>query len=387
MRVAGPAGRRILVLGGYGNTGFRIADLMLERTESRITLAARNTQKLESARQTLTEKYDPDRISVRTVDASRYESLERAFREVALVVIASSTARYAETVASAALAAGVDYLDVQYSTRKVRTLKSLEERIEKSGRCFITDGGFHPGLPAALVRYGARYFDVLETAIVGSVIKEDWRRLSVGISTQVEFVEEMLDYETTVYQNGAWKKASVWSTRDFVTMNFSLNRDEGIRFGTHRCAPMFLEEMGSLPADYPSLKDTGFYITGFNGFVDYFVLPFAIVMLRLFPKRASRPMARLVYRSLKAVSHPPFGLILKLEASGIKNGEPRMVEIALYHPDGYWFTAIPVVACLLQYLDGSIRKPGLWTMGNLVEPRRLMEDMERMGVRKVGRNA
>jgi saccharopine dehydrogenase (NAD+, L-lysine-forming) len=35
---------------------------------------------------------------------------------------------------------------------------------------------------------------------------------------------------------------------------------------------------------------------------------------------------------------------------------------------------------MLQYLDGSIAKPGLWIMGHVVNPPRLMEDMKRMGV-------
>ena len=48
--------------------------------------------------------------------------------------------------------------------------------------------------------------------------------------------------------------------------------------------------------------------------------------------------------------------------------------------NGYAFTAIPAAACLLQYLDGSIRKPGLWLQGIVVEPDRLMVDMERMGI-------
>ena len=51
-----------------------------------------------------------------------------------------------------------------------------------------------------------------------------------------------------------------------------------------------------------------------------------------------------------------------------------------FHKDAYMFTAIPVTACLLQYIDGSIRKPGLWTQANIVEPNRLIKDMERMGV-------
>ncbi|MDH3367892.1 MAG: hypothetical protein OEO17_08610, partial [Gemmatimonadota bacterium] len=39
----------------------------------------------------------------------------------------------------------------------------------------------------------------------------------------------------------------------------------------------------------------------------------------------------------------------------------------------------PAVAALLQYLDGSIRKPGLWQQALVVEPRRFMADLERLG--------
>jgi len=57
----------------------------------------------------------------------------------------------------------------------------------------------------------------------------------------------------------------------------------------------------------------------------------------------------------------------------------RRLKTALYHRDDYIFTAIPVVAMLKQLLDGA-RKPGLWMMGHLAEPTRLLEDCERMGI-------
>jgi saccharopine dehydrogenase (NAD+, L-lysine-forming) len=72
--------------------------------------------------------------------------------------------------------------------------------------------------------------------------------------------------------------------------------------------------------------------------------------------------------------------MLKVEARGQHVGEPKSINLTVFHPDGYMFTAIPVVACLLQYLDGSIRKPGLWFQANVVDPDRLMADMENMGV-------
>jgi hypothetical protein len=52
----------------------------------------------------------------------------------------------------------------------------------------------------------------------------------------------------------------------------------------------------------------------------------------------------------------------------------------LSHKDSYMFTAIPLVACLKQYIDGSARRSGLHYMGHLVDSRRLVADMEKMGM-------
>jgi len=64
----------------------------------------------------------------------------------------------------------------------------------------------------------------------------------------------------------------------------------------------------------------------------------------------------------------------------MKEGTNKTLKIQLSHPDGYVLTAVPSVACLLQYLDGTIKKPGLWLQANLVEPTRLLQDIPKMGV-------
>jgi saccharopine dehydrogenase (NAD+, L-lysine-forming) len=54
--------------------------------------------------------------------------------------------------------------------------------------------------------------------------------------------------------------------------------------------------------------------------------------------------------------------------------------MSLFHPDGYELTAIPVVASILQWLDGSARKPGLFWQALFVDPERFITDINRMGV-------
>jgi saccharopine dehydrogenase-like NADP-dependent oxidoreductase len=340
----------------------------------------RNLARAESLAAQLNRDFKGDRVVGMRVDASQPACLARAFEGVDFVIVASSTTGYTQQVAFAALAAGIDYLDVQFSREKLRVLRSLQNEIEQAKRCFITEAGFHPGLPAALVRYVSQCFDQLHVARVASVIKIDWRNVFLSPSTAEEFVKEMMEYECLFYKGGVWRKARWAGMMDYRTFDF------GGVFGEQYAVPMMLEEMRAIPDMFPSIRETGFYIGGFNWFVDWLVLPFAMVALRISPNRAVKPMSRLMDWGLKAFARPPYGVILRVEARGEKKGRDTEANISLSHQDGYMFTAIPVVAYMLQYLEGRIRKPGLWMMGHLVDPDRLVLDMQRMGIKMSGPN-
>ena len=151
-----------------------------------------------------------------------------------------------------------------------------------------------------------------------------------------ELVEEFKDYQSLFYKDGNWQKAKM---RDMPKIDF------GEQFGQKLCYPMFLEEMGSIPELYPSIKETGFYIAGFNWFVDWIVSPLMMFTLKIFPQKGVKPMAKLMHWGIKTFSKPPYGVVLKIEAEGEKDGAKKKMEVLAFHEDGYQFTAIPVVAC------------------------------------------
>jgi saccharopine dehydrogenase (NAD+, L-lysine-forming) len=366
--------KSILILGGYGNTGRLLAEYLLQETNAQVVIAGRRLEKARGMADHFNTKFEGHRVTYRYADASEQAGLRASFTQVDGVIVASSTSAFVRQVATAALEAGIDYLDVQYSAHKMAVLQAMAPQIEAADCCFVTDGGFHPGLPAALIRYVAPCFDVLEEARVGSVIKLNWSGLDVGQATMAEFIGEFMDFQMLAFRHGRWQQTGLLSMLKPLTMDF------GREFGRQYAVPMFLEEMRAIPELVPGIRETGFYVGGFNWFTDWLVSPLVMLGLKLAPRRALRPLARLFRWSLNSFSRPPYGTMLKVEARGQKDGQAKAIDLTLYHPDGYVFTAVPVVATLLQLLDGSARKPGLHLQAHIVEPQRLMRDIARLGI-------
>jgi len=361
--------KTILILGGYGATGKSLAHHLLQQTDARLVLAGRHLEKSLTFAGLLNKEFKGGRVEGVFIDAADSASLRSALKKIDLLVNAAPTTAYTEAVIRAALDAGVDYLDIQVGTQKLAILRSRAEEIKKAGLCFITEAGFHPGLPAAMVRLAGEEFDVLEKAVTAGY-------LNIGPDAEYteavdELMEEFKHYRSQVFKDGKWMNPGAWEMRKM---------DFGGEVGVKQCVSMFFEELGEIPAMFSGLRETGFYISGSHWFTDWVIYPIAMLGLKIAPQRGIRPFGRLVWWGMTRVPKPPYTVVLKIEAEGVKGGRPKSLEISVSHKDGYELTAIPVVAMLKQVLDGSAHKPGLWMMGHLADPQRLFRDMEQMGV-------
>jgi hypothetical protein len=358
---------KILILGGTGYTGKPLGRLLLQHSGASITLASRHLEKAQALADEFNHQFPGDRVTAVHADASDATSLQAAFQDHDLILVASPTTAHAEAVTRAALEAGADYLDVQLGARKFALLQALSGKVRDSGCCFITEAGFHPGLPAALVRYAGSLLDSMETAVgVGY--------LNMGRDLPyTEAVNELIDlfreYQAQVYKNGQWTRPEAFEMRTL---------DLGGDIGRKKCYSMFFEELRPLPEIFPDLKELGFFISESHWMTDWVIMPLTWAWLKLLPNHPG-PIGRLLWWGMRTFHKPPDRVELQVHASGLKDGKKAQVHASVSHPDGYELTAIPVAACLLQYMDGSARKPGVWMMGHLVDPVRLMKDMKKMG--------
>ncbi|MEI6621391.1 MAG: saccharopine dehydrogenase NADP-binding domain-containing protein [Actinomycetes bacterium] len=360
----------VLVLGGYGNAGAKICDLLLAHSEHTVRIGGRHPDRAQSLADELgaTNPAWPARLQSVRVDAADRANLDSALEGVDLCIAAAGTSQDATTAVRAALASAADYLDIQVSRAKADRLLAMDAEARASGVTVVTDGGFHPGVPAAMVRYADRRLGGIERARVASVIAVDWAALRpVADSTVAEMMEEFRDFSYEEYRSGRWGSAGALPTFSFPAP-----------FGQRKAAAMGLAEMHQLTAALPGLRETGFYVGGFNPVVDYAMIPVAMAGTRIAPNLLGPPLGRLLHWGLIRFSRPPYGTVLQLDGSATGHRQATLMRIS--HPDAYLVTAAPTVAAALQILDGSAHRPGVHTQAMLVEPTRFFSDQSAMGI-------
>ena len=363
----------ILILGGNGNAGRQIARYALEQTLSdELIIAGRSLRKARATAQDLSCLFPGRRINALWADAANQAVLTEAFGRADFIINAASTIDQTENIARALLESGRAYLDTQLSSpTKLAVLRRYAGDFTRAGVCCITDGGFHPGLPAALVRYAAQVLDQLREAKVYSVIAVNWRALDFSAATRQEMVDELRQFQPLEYRGSRWRPRSYLRPVHF---------DFDPPFGRRYCVPMYLAEMAELPNDHPSLEKAGFYVTGFNPWLDYLLLPLIGGGARLLPRSIQAPLGKLLEWGLH-LGRPPYGVQIHVKAEGDKYHQPRSLSLQVHHPDPYALTAMPVVACLQQWLRDDLRSPGLHYQAQFVEPVQFVADLRRMGLR------
>jgi saccharopine dehydrogenase (NAD+, L-lysine-forming) len=361
----------VLVLGGYGQTGQRVVARLAERNpELRIVVAGRDGDR--AAR--LAGELDParsGRIVPAIVDAADPTSVRTGLADADLLINTASAPEHARSLIRAALDAGTDWCDTQVARSQAQVLSDESERIAAAGRCFVTQAGFHPGVPAALVRWSAAQVDLLTEAWTAGFIRQ------LGgfppSSALGELFDEFRDYRAEVYESGTWRRVGWLSLDQMPVVDFAFG------LGRARTYPYDLDELRALPDLMPGLRRLGFGVAGFDPVTDWLVTP-AIVAGAALSRRTYPGLARLLAWSTRTFGRPPFGVAVQCDAAGVRSGEPVALRVALGHQDAYDLTAIPVVCMVEQLLDGSARAPGLHVMGQLVDPGRLLAECGAMGV-------
>jgi len=355
---------KIGILGATGLAGKAVARLVVARKTGEALLLGRNRAKLELLREELLPEAGP-LPEIAVIDLKQQGSLERAFENIDVLVIAISSAEHLPPVVRAALDTKTDCLDILLCSEAKRGfLASMRGTFEEKGCCYITDGGYHPGVQAAMARWAEMQCPGLRSVDIFGSFGLKWREKSFAPETLLDFMRELKAMDMSVLQEREWLS----SLKHVKQFDFRDGR------GEQDCAAMGMDEIQLLPGFIPTLKNAGFYIAGFGRPVDWALMPLSLATLHLFPGRA-KDIARFFRWGLERFGPDNEWAILHCQGQG----DTGSVDITASYPDPYVLTALPVIACLRQYAQ-SPRRPGLWRQALYVEPDLFWNDLQAMGV-------
>jgi len=358
--------KRILLVGATGYAGKKLARYLLKETGATVILAGRSRAKLDDLQSGLRLQNFAHRLEVLELDATNLDSA--ALGDFDLLVNATAEGPHNARLIQACLDHRADWIDMQMANELLNPPPVLRESIESAGQRFVIQAGFHPGIIAPLVRYACQQMDVMNNAIVGSVIRDKTGLpYTSGFS---ELVASFRDYKSEMCVDGQWQKVTYAS---YPRPEFEYG------FGELLTYPVEMTELRRLTELMPDLRNTGFFVAGFNWFADYLITPLIMLSSRIAPRQSEAPLGRLLSWSTKRFSRPPYGTVVQVDAEGQRDGQPVRFRLSLFHEDAYVLTAVPTVAMIKQMLSGKVQ-PGIQLMGLCCDPVQLLEDIERTDV-------
>ncbi|MGF6174450.1 NAD-binding protein [Ensifer sp. 4252] len=154
-------GQTILIVGGYGHVGTRIARRLIDRNIGAVVIAGRNVAKAGQAAARLG-------CSARAVDLSDPARWEHALADIDMVVVCIDQDEAA--FASFILSRGLVYIDVTASDAFFQKVERLEKLARENHGCAILSVGFAPGLTNLMVKACAARLDQVSKATIGIML-------------------------------------------------------------------------------------------------------------------------------------------------------------------------------------------------------------------------
>jgi len=300
---------RIIVL-GCGNIGSVItADLAQSLRSADIVMADVNLKRAEDA----AKKIGLSNVSSTQVDASNHRKLAKALKGFDLSVCALPGSM-GYRACRAAVAAGVDIVDVSYMPEDVMT---LSKSALKAGVRVVPDCGMSPGLGNILIGHAVSRLDKVESIHIwnGGLPSKPVPPLGYVITWSVEDLIDMYMREATIVENGKIRKVEALSGLEERSFP-NLGRLEAFYTDGLRTLLRTVEaaEMWEKTLRYPGhaeriklLKALGFFDEKPVKVGDFNVSP-RRVAARLLESRLTMPKVEDV-------------VIMRIEVTGIKKGK------------------------------------------------------------------
>lgn len=357
---------QVLILGGSGRVGSKVAADLLTHTQVHVTIAGRNPTKGEHKSDLL-----GDRVNFLTIDLADQKVLQDAISQANVVVHCAGPFHYrTANVLQLCIENRVSYVDV--SDHPSFTRKALEYRAEAeaAGVTAIINTGIFPGISNSMVRQGVEQLDSAEKIHLSYVVAGSG---GAGVTVmRTTFLGLQRPFETWV--DGEWRSVKPYSEREVVEFPAPYGKIGVYWFD--------MPEAFTLPDTFP-VKTVVTKFATVPRFYNYLTWS---VARWWHPSWLRNPA---VIEFLSYVSHfmtdvsdrfSGIGVAIRSEVTGTKNGQPMRCCSTLTHPDTAIAAGVGTGTVVESLLSGQLKKPGVWAIEQALSTDLFTQMMQSRGI-------
>jgi saccharopine dehydrogenase-like NADP-dependent oxidoreductase len=357
---------QVLILGGSGRIGSKVAADLLAHTQAQVTIAGRNLAKGEHKSESL-----GDRVRFLTVDLADQKALHKAISNANVVVHCAGPFHYRDAnVLKLCIENGVSYVDV--SDHPSFTRKALEYRAQAqaAGVTAIINTGIFPGISNSMVRQGVEQLDNAETIHLSYVVAGSG---GAGVTVmRTTFLGLQRPFEAWI--NGEWRSVNPYSDREVVEFPQPYGKIGVYWFD--------MPEAFTLPDTFP-VKTVITKFATVPRFYNYLTWSVARWW------HPSWLRNRAVIEFLSYVSHfmtdvtdrfSGIGVAIRSEVVGTKDGRTMRCYSTLTLSDTAIAAGVGTGTVVELLLSGQLKKPGVWAIEQALSTDLFEQVMQSRGI-------
>lgn len=158
---------KVLILGGYGHFGARIAASLIKKNIS-VVLVGRDEKKAQALRNNLIKNAAKELVHIAVFDANK--EFDKQLEQLKPLVVINTigpfqTADY--SIATSCIQHGVHYIDLADARDFVKNITCLDESAKKNNVLVVSGASTVPGLSSAVLEHYKNEFSTIDSLIYG----------------------------------------------------------------------------------------------------------------------------------------------------------------------------------------------------------------------------
>ena len=358
----------VLIIGGTGRIGDRIAQDIATYTPAEITIAGRSRAAQLPA---WVEEGENTAKKMRAIalDLTNKEKLKKAIASHNLVIHCAGPFRYRDaSVLQTCIELGVNYIDVSDDPSFVRLVLARKKAAEAAGVTAIVSTGVFPGISNSMALQGVEQLDSADSIKIGYVVAGSG---GAGLTVmRTTFLELQHPFEAWI--EGRWQQVKPYSQREIMAFPPPYARAATYWFNTVEAYTLPLLGVKTVITKFGSVPDFYNYLTWMMARLPsrWLQNPNAIEFL----SRASYAMTEVSDR------FTGIGIAMRLEVSGEKNSQPARYVSTMVNDNTATAAGAGTGSIAEVVLSGEVKKPGVWPVELALPTPLFQRTMQKRGI-------